>query len=130
MKSYSSEFLVISRGQWDRDKSAEQIQSAIEAFYIWHDQLVEAGRMRPGQRLAKPVRIVSRDGMTDGPFTEAKEVIGGYWHFLADSLDEAAQLAAQNPCLACGLSCEVRPIEPRKCSAYETSSETLTDADQ
>ena len=80
--------------------------------------------MRPGQRLAKPARIVSRDGMTDGPFSEAKEVIGGYWHFLADSLDEAAQLAAQNPCLACGLSCEIRPIEPRKCSAYEASSET------
>ena len=40
-----NEYLVLSRGQWDADKSPEQIQQAIDAFYAWHDQLVAQGRM-------------------------------------------------------------------------------------
>ena len=81
--------------------------------------------MKTGQRLANQGKTVSRKNVeTDGPFGEAKEVIGGYWFILADSLEEAAALAAGNPCLACGLSYEVRPIETARCSAYDTTSET------
>jgi hypothetical protein len=119
-----SEFLVISRGQWDEDKSPEEIQTAIDAFYDWHDRLVGEGKMKSGQRLARPSMLVSKHGVTDGPFAETKEVIGGYWHFLADSLAEAAALAAQNPCLPCGLTYEVRPIELERCSAFEQTNET------
>lgn len=119
-----SEYLVISKGQWDEDKSPEQIQQAIDAFYVWHEQLVREGKMKSGQRLAKEAMFVSKHGVIDGPFAETKEVIGGYWHFIATSLAEAAALAAQNPCLACGLSYEVRPVEMERCSAFAESSET------
>lgn len=118
-----SEYLVISRGQWDKDRSPEEIQEVIDDFYIWHDQLVSQGRLKAGQRLAREGEIVSRHGVMDGPFAEAKEVVGGYWFFLAGSLAEAAALAAQNPCLACGLTCEVRPIEEERASAYRLSNE-------
>src|SRR5262245_14575600 len=121
-----SEYFVLSRGQWDTDKSSEEIQKAIDAFYDWHDRLVAAGKMKSGQRLALPSLTVSKHGITDGPFTETKEVIGGYWFFLADSLEEAAALAAQNPCLACGLTFEIRPTDPERCSAYEVTAETPT----
>jgi hypothetical protein len=120
----TSDYLVISRGQWDADLAPEQIQTAIDAFYAWRDRLVAEGRMKPGQRLAREGRLVTRQAVLDGPFAEAKEVIGGYWFFVAASLDEAAALAAQNPCLACGLSYEVRPLEPQRASAYALSSET------
>ena len=126
--SSSSEFLVISRGHWDRDKSPEEIQQAIDAFYVWKDRLVQEGRMKPGQRLTTKGVVVSKAGMTDGPFTEAKEIVGGYWFFVADSLEEAASLAAQNPCLACGLTYEVRPIELERASAYKVTNETPTDS--
>lgn len=119
-----SEYLVLSRGQWDADKSPQEIQRAIDAFYDWHDELVAAGRMRTGQRLAREGRRVSRAGIVDGPFTEAREIIGGYWFFLAASLDEAADLAARNPCMACGLSFDVRPIETERASAYRPGNET------
>jgi hypothetical protein len=119
-----SEYLVISRGQWDEDKSPEEIQRAIDAFYAWHDRLVGEGKAKSGQRLAQPSMMVSRHGVTDGPFAETKEVIGGYWFFLAGSLAEAAALAAQNPCLACGLTYEIRPTEPKRCSAFEQTNET------
>ena len=127
-RSSSSEFLVISRGQWDRDKSPEEIQQAIDAFYVWIDGLIQEGRMKPGQRLTTKGVVVSKAGMTDGPFTEAKEIVGGYWFFVADSLEEAARLAAQNPCLACGLTYEVRPIELERASAYKVTNETPTDS--
>lgn len=123
-----SEYLVISRGQWDSDASREDIQAAIDRFYAWHDRLVGEGRMRPGQRLARDGRVVSRQGVLDGPFAEAKEVVGGYWTILAGSLDEAAAVAAQNPCLDYGLALEIRPIDPMRASAYVLTNETATQA--
>jgi hypothetical protein len=120
------EYLVISRGQWDKDLSAQQIQVAIDDFYAWHAQLVEQGKMKPGQRLSRDSKWVSRSGVTDGPFTEAKEVVGGYWFTLANSLEEAAEIASHNPCLACGLSYEIRPIESARASAYSVGNETPT----
>lgn len=118
------EYMVISKGQWDQDKSPEEIQHAIDAFYDWHDRLVSAGKMKSGQRLGLAAKRVSKHGVIDGPFAETKEVIGGYWFFMANSLEEAAALAAQNPCLACGLTYEVRPTDPDRCSAFDQSSET------
>ena len=80
--------------------------------------------MRAGQRLAREKKIVSKHPVTDGPFAETKEVIGGYWFILAGSLEEAARLAAENPCLACGLSYEIRPIESERASAFKVTNET------
>lgn len=123
-KPSTSEFLVLSRGRWDRNKSPEEIQQAIDAFYGWHARLVGEGRAKPGERLAVEGKLVSRSGITDGPFAEAREVIGGYWFFVASSLEEAAELAAQNPCLACGLEFEIRPLELERASAYRAANET------
>ena len=123
-KSPPSEFLVLSRGRWDDDLSEDEIQAAIDDFYAWHGRLVDEGRMRTGQRLKRDARRVSRDAVTDGPFSESKEVIGGYWHVLAPSLDEAAAIMAQNPTLACGLEFEIRPIDPERADARVASNET------
>ncbi len=118
------DYLVLSRGQWDRDLSPHVIQAAIDAFYAWYDRLLEEGKVLPGQRLAREGRLVSRERVLDGPYAEAKELVGGYWFFRAASLDEAAALAAQNPCLACGLSFEVRPVELVRASAFARTNET------
>jgi hypothetical protein len=69
-------------------------------------------------------KLVSQLGIIDGPFTESKEVLGGYWFIFADSLEEAAKIAADNPCLACGLSYEIRELELEQASAYKASNET------
>lgn len=120
----SSEFLVISRGQWDPNLSPERIQSAIDQFYVWLDRLVREGKMKTGQRLADRGKTVSKKAVTDGPYGEAKEVIGGYWFVIAKSLDEAAEIAAGNPCLDCGLFFEIRPIEVERASAFTVTTET------
>lgn len=119
-----NEYMIISKGHWDPDKSPEEIQQVIDTFYDWHGRLVSAGKMKSGQRLARASVTVSKHGVIDGPFAETKEVIGGYWFCMAHSLEEAAALAAQNPCLACGLTYEVRATDPDRCSAYDQTSET------
>jgi hypothetical protein len=121
-----SDYLVLSRGQWDKDVSRDDIQTAIDRFYAWHDRLVAEGRMRAGQRLAREGKVVSRQATVDGPFAETKEVVGGYWTILARSLDEAAAIAAENPCLDYGLVFEIRPIEPVRASAFALTNETPT----
>ena len=124
--SSSSEYLLLSRGQWDPAKSKEEIQVAIDSFYVWYERLVAEGTFKRGHRLATGTKFVTRTGVTDGPFAEAKEIVGGYWFIVAGSLHEAAVIAAENPCLACGLSYEVRPIEFERASAYRESNETPT----
>jgi hypothetical protein len=122
--SSTNEYLLLSRGQWDPTKTSEEIQSAIESFYVWHERLIAQGKFKPGHRLATGAKLVTRAGVVDGPFAEAKEIIGGYWFIVANNLEEAAAIAAQNPCLACGLSYEVRPIELERASAYRAGNET------
>jgi len=120
-----SEYLVLSRGRWDANASKQDIESAIARFYEWLTRNVEQGKMRTGSRLGVERALVSRAGIvTDQAFAEAKEVIGGYWFITARNLDEAASLAAQNPCAQFGLSYEIRPLESAPASAYEVTNET------
>src|SRR5690606_17404838 len=120
-----SEYLVLSRGQWDTQAAREDIQAAIEKFYVWLERNIEEGRMKAGSRLGTERALVSKSGIvTDGPFSEASEVIGGYWFILARSLEEAAALAAENPCAEYGLSYEIRPLDPERATAFKRSSET------
>ena len=51
--SRRDEYLLLSRGQWDPGKSSEEIQSAIDRFYIWYERLVAQGTFKRGHRLAK-----------------------------------------------------------------------------
>jgi hypothetical protein len=115
------EYLVISRGQWDETLSRDEIQHAIDRFYTWLDRLVNEGKMKRGQRLTYEGKTIARKNViTDGPFGESKEVIGGYWFILANNLDEAAQIAEGNPCLDCGLFYEIRPIDPQTATPDNT----------
>lgn len=123
-KGGTSEFLVISRGKWDASLPPERIQKAIDEFYVWIEGLIAAGKMKRGSRLTTEGKTVSKKGVVDGPFGETKEIIGGYWFFIARNLDEAAELAAQNPCMQCGLFYEIRPLDPERAAANAVTSET------
>jgi hypothetical protein len=120
----STEYLVISRGQWDPAVSREDIQIAIDQFYDWLQRRIDEGKMRSGERLGTQGKTVYHRKITDGPFGEAKEVIGGYWFIVAHSLEEAAAIAAENPCLKYGLVLEIRPLELQRASAFRHANET------
>ena len=55
-------------------------------------------------------RVVRVDGATDGPFVEAKEVIGGYMLITAENMEEAVVVAHESPGVHSGSSVEVREI--------------------
>lgn len=118
------DYLVLSRGQWDADASPQAVQAAIDAFYVWYEQGLAQGRLKPGSRLEPGARIVARGLITDGPFAETKEWLGGYWFIVAESLDQAAAIAAENPCLPFGLSLEIRPLDASRADVTVPTNET------
>ncbi|MFO1485565.1 MAG: YciI family protein [Verrucomicrobiaceae bacterium] len=121
----TSDYLLLSRGQWDKSSSKADIEAAIDKFYAWYEANIAKGIFKPGSRLTTDAALVTRDGIrTDGPFAEGKEVIGGYWTIVAESLAAAAAIAAQNPVLPHGLSFEIRPLESERGSAYRHTNET------
>jgi hypothetical protein len=74
-----------------------------EAMGAYNEELVKAGIMLDGQGLlpsAKGARVVFEGGnasVVDGPFTESKELIAGYWIWQVDSLEEAVEWAKRCP---------------------------------
>lgn len=79
----------------------------------WYDGLAKAGKVEHGRPLELNGRVVSGvrgEKVTDGPYAEAKEVVGGYFFLRVASLDEATEIAKRCPGLAVGLTVEVRPV--------------------
>ena len=124
-KPASSDYLLLSRGQWDKASSKADIEAAIDKFYAWYEVNIAKGIFKPGSRLTMDAALVTREGIrTDGPFAEGKEVIGGYWIIVAESLAAAAAIASENPVLPHGLNFEIRPLESERGSAYRNTNET------
>jgi hypothetical protein len=95
--------------------SPEEIQAVIGRYRGWSDRLRAAGTLVGGQKLANEGgRIMARNGkgltVTDGPFTEAKEIIGGFFQIQAVDYDEAQSIAGDCPHLDFG-SVEIRLID-------------------
>lgn len=120
-----NDYLVLSRGQWDADARPQAVQGAIDAFYVWYEQGLAAGRLKPGSRLEPGIRVVAKSGLiTDGPFAETKEWVGGYWFIVAETLEQAAAIAAENPCLQFGLTMEIRPLDASRADVAVATNET------
>lgn len=97
--------------------SAEEIQKVIEEYVAWSDNLAAEGKLINGKKLKdEGGKLLSlKDGnlrVTDGPFTEAKEVVAGYFIILADNYDEAVNISESCPHLKYGGKIELREIEP------------------
>ena len=97
--------------------SAEQIQAVIQDYKSWRNGVAEKGKLTGGAKLRDEggKHIVGANGemrVTDGPFAEAKEVIGGYFAISADDYDEAVEIASSCPHLKYGGRIELREVEP------------------
>jgi hypothetical protein len=98
------------------DVSAEEIQQTIEEYMAWSNSLGAQGKMAGGNKLKEDGgKHLSMHGgkirITDGPFAEAKEVIGGYFEIIAENYDEAVKIAETCPHLKYG-RIELREVEP------------------
>jgi hypothetical protein len=98
-----------------KDLSPDERQELIGRWNAWFEALLAKGKAVEGQPLETETRIVSGPGgarITDGPFPEAKEAIGGYVTLLVSGMDEATEIARQHPALAHGMKIEVRAMTP------------------
>jgi hypothetical protein len=109
--------LMIAGDETDMNGRPEPERTRLhEAWGIYTKELIDANKMRGGARLrpissATTVRLNgSQRLLSDGPYAETKEQLGGFYLVETDDLDEAVELASKMPHLAGGGSCEVRPI--------------------
>lgn len=107
-----NDFLYLYRGG-QRNQSPEQSQQIMQKWLAWMKELTVSGNLKdPGQPLEPEGKVVKGKGaaITDGPFAEAKDLVGGFSIVVADSLAHAAKLAGGCPILEVDGCVEVRPV--------------------
>jgi hypothetical protein len=111
--------IVMIEGSGADEEKVAPTQEMLEAMGAYNDQLIKAGIMLDGNGLlpsAKGARVVFEGGTTsvvDGPFTEAKELVAGYWVWEVSSIEEAVEWAKRcpaNPDTGLREVLEIRPI--------------------
>ena len=111
------EFAFIYRNEYKDLSQANKEQAAamMQRWVDWFNDMNNSGQLvSHGSRLEPAAGKVARPGsvVTNGPYAEIKESIGGFSVVRAASLDEAVKLAQSCPVLASGGNVEVREIIP------------------
>lgn len=109
------QYLLLIYGPAGQQPTPEEMAAAMPRWDAYTEELQNAGLMRAGEALhgadaATTVRV--RDGetqITDGPFAETKETLGGFYLIDVPDLDTALKYAAKMPNITYG-SVEVRPV--------------------
>jgi hypothetical protein len=108
-----SEFTYLFRGR-DTSASPEQMQKTMEKWVSWFKELGAKGHLKdPGHPLEHVGKVVrgKKKIVNDGPYAEAKDVVGGYIVVEATDLSQAVELSKGCPILEVEGSVEVRPIQ-------------------
>jgi hypothetical protein len=106
-----SEFTYLFRGR-EVAPSPEQTQKTIQKWMTWFKELSANGHLKdPGHPLEHAGKVVSgkQKAVNDGPFAEAKDVVGGYIVVEASDLEQAVRISKGCPILDVGGSVEIRP---------------------
>jgi hypothetical protein len=113
-RTSKSDYMLLFRGtDWEKRLSPEQLQQVVSDWATWFERLMQEGRCTGGHPLHGEGKLVSgKKGLivTDGPFAESKEAIGGYFYLQVANMDEAVEIAKQCPGLEHGCVVEVRPV--------------------
>src|SRR5690348_9086589 len=107
-----NEYVFLYRGG-SRPASPQEAQSVMQQWMTWLQDLAKRGHLKDqGQPLDPTGKVVAGKAMTitDGPFAEAKDLVGGYSLVNASDLAEAAELSKGCPIFDRGGAVEVRPI--------------------
>lgn len=104
--------LVFRRPPFDsKNISAKDMQEIQKKWDHWHSELLGKGQMGTGVRLDTEGKVLKGGGViTDGPFVEVREILGGIFIVKAESLEEATTIAHGCPVLESGGSVEIRPL--------------------
>ncbi len=119
-------------GGWD-DVTPEEMQEGLELWGNFERELIDANSHHAGEGLqpSATATTVKREGdghtVTDGPFAETKEQLGGFYLIEAENLDSALEWAKKIP-VSDGQSVEVRPVMDYSEFGYERPNEAAKSA--
>jgi hypothetical protein len=113
----SHKYLVLFRNQPGASRggpSPEQMQQMFAAYKAWMAEFKDA-ILDMGDKLKSDGRVVTADSVADGPFVEAKEVVGGYMIVAAESYDGAVAIVRACPAVQSpGALLEIRQMAGAK----------------
>jgi hypothetical protein len=90
--------------------SAKEQEAQMGKWLVWVEKLRKENRYLSGEPLLPGGKTVTKKTVTDGPFPESKEVIGGFFIVNAKNIDEAVTIAKDCPDFEFGASVEVREV--------------------
>jgi len=114
------EFMLLIRNEIDHQTSwsPEQHKQFLKKCEDYIGNLTKEGKLESAQPLVREGKIISgsKGAWREGPFSETKEVIVGYYHILAKDLNDAIGIAKRNPEFEYGTTAriEVRPIKMKE----------------
>jgi hypothetical protein len=116
------DYLLLFRGnEWENRLSPEAQRKVVTDWYAWFQNLAQDGKCLGGLPLLNTGKLISgKQGRTvsDGPFAESKESVGGYFHLRVASEREAVEIAQQCPGLEYGCVVELRPVGERNTERF------------
>ena len=106
------DFMFIFRGGLDPNTAAPQdMEGNMQQWFAWVNDLRQRNIYAAGEALLPEGKTVRKQNLvTDGPFAESKELVGGFFVVKANSLEEAIELAKGCPDLPFGGTVEVREV--------------------
>src|SRR4029077_2520515 len=106
-------YMLLFRGNdWLKSHSTEEKQKVTDQWVAWVRRITDQGKAGAGNPREREGKIVSGKNrvVSDGPFAESKEAIGGYFLLDVDTFEEAVAIAQECPGLPYGVRVEVRPV--------------------
>jgi len=105
--------MFLFRGGMDATMSPELRQAQNQKWYSWIDALNKKSTYVAGEPLQASGKLVTgkKKSVTDGPFVEAKEAVGGYLIVNAKDIDEAVEISKDCPIFDYDGKVEVRPVQ-------------------
>lgn len=106
------DFIVLFKGGLMDDTPPEVMEKNMVDWRKWMDELSKSGKMTGGNRLKTDGRVLSSSNgkITDKPYSETKEVVGGYISIKAEDYSEAVEIAKGCPIFKFNGTCEVGEI--------------------
>lgn len=105
------EFALLFRQPADTLPTPEQMASRMTDWENWIGGIAAQGKFIPGKRLLHDGKVLRQSGIvSDGPFVELKEQLGGFIIVKADNMDEAVTMAHGCPIFLIGGNVEIREI--------------------
>jgi hypothetical protein len=109
-----NDFLLLFRNDnaSQSNMSPEEMQQLMQNWRTWIAELGKSGNFKSGEPLERTGKVLRGKSkiVTDGPYAESKDLVGGYLMITAQNLDHAVELARGCPIFETDGTVEVRPV--------------------